>query len=234
MTRTVWLRLATCILVTLGVSLSALEEREKAAGGKRDKGAGAAGQGIPKEKAAGQGEEMAVKPAANPEDVEAFRKRGDTAAVEIVTLHDEIDKDYTDLRTAMNVAMGDDKEARKAKNEIKTLEAKIKRQSRKLKAAVEKLVLPIDRDYQATTRKYDGLQEKAKQFEDQKQDKRATATYQQADRYTAQIDAAKRTMEAARSFLTFESAEGLELGDDADDARGGKAGRTERGGKARD
>jgi DNA repair exonuclease SbcCD ATPase subunit len=233
MTRALGLRLAVLLLVAIGLSLPAEEAKENQAPKKKG-GAASAQAAKPTDKAAVDKEGVAEAPVATPEDVEAFRKREDPAAVEIVTLHDEIDKAYTDLRTAINVAAGDDKQARKAKTEIKALEARIRRQTRKLEAAVEKVAMPIDRDYKSTKRKYDGLQEKAKAFEDQKQEKRATATYQQADRYTGQMEAAKRTLEAVRSFLTFESAEGIELSSDRDDTRPGKGFRSDKGGKDRD
>jgi len=230
MTRTVWFRLTTTLLVTFCVGLSSAETKEKG------KAAKSAEKAVKAEDEVADKAEKAEKPVAKPEDVDAFRKRTDVAAVEIVTLHDEIDKAYTDLRTAMNVAQGDDKEARKARNEIKTLEARIKRQSRKLETAVAKLVQPIERDYKGAKAKYDVLEERAAQYEEEKREKNATATHQQAARYTAQLDAAQRTLDAVRSFLTFESAEGLDLGSDAADARSGRGGRgarTEMGGKER-
>jgi hypothetical protein len=222
MARNLALRLATGLLLALCIVLPAQEKREKE-GSATKKGGATTGlllRGKEKREAA---EGKAEKPTASPEDVNAFRQRKDPAAVAIVELYGEIDKAYTELRTAMNVASGDDKQARKAKTEVKTLEDKIKRQTRLLTSAVTKFAQPVEREYRMTKGKYDELQERARAFEEQKQEKRATATYQQADRYNAQLDASKRLLATVRSFLYFESAEGLEPNDEANEAKGGNA-----------
>jgi hypothetical protein len=227
MTRKWWFRLTAVLFLTVCVLVSAEDRNTRPRDTRRkstdtgqhlvnskDKGkAGASEQGkdMPQAEAGAEAKE----PAASPEDIDAFRKRQDPDAVEIVGLYNEIDKAYTDLRTALNVSKGSDREARKAKGEIRGLETTIKRQTHKLKAAVEKYAGPIEREYKATKAKYDSLQEKARQMEEQKQDKKATALHQQADTYNTELDSSKRLAAAARSFLHFESAEGIEVKDDS-------------------
>jgi hypothetical protein len=234
MTRNLWLSLTTSFLVALCISLSAQEKKEREPKKKGPEAAESAVKG--KEKAAAEvvaKEAEVKKPVANPEDVEAFRKRRDPDALEIVALYQEVDKGYTDLRTAMNVATGDDKEAKKAKTEVKALESKVKRQLRKLQDKVEKLAKPFDKIYEEAKRNYDLQRDRAKQLEEQGQEKKATAYYQRADRFTGQMEGAKRQGDTLRFFLYFESAEGLDLGNDVDDAKGGGKGaaRDDKGGK---
>lgn len=239
-----WLRLATCLCIAVCLSLSAEEKKEREVkkkgtevGNKAAKGKEKAEKAELKAEEKEEAEEVGKKaemPDVDPADVERFRQRKDPAAVEIYTLYDEIDKLYTELRTATNVAMGDDKEARKAKTEVKALQGKARRQKKKLDDAVGKLVTPLERSYKLTKGKFDALEEDANKLRDKGQEKAATGKDQQAARLNEEVSGAEKTLKVLRSFQYFESADGLDLGgDDADDAKGGKSGRTDRGDKPR-
>jgi tetratricopeptide (TPR) repeat protein len=174
--------------------------------------------------------EKAGKPDVRAVDVDGFRKSKDPAVVEIITLYDQIDKWYTELATAKNVAAGDDREARKAKGDVKAYETKIRRQLGKLEDAVDKYTKPLEKAYDQNKSQYDALRGKAEQYEKQGQDKKATDLYQQADRYTGKMEGAKRQLDTAKSFLYFESAQGMgNLGGGDDDDDDGRAPRDKRG-----
>lgn len=240
MIRDLWLRLGTCVLVAVSLTLAGEEKREREG---RKKGEEAAEkqakeavekQAKGKEAEKGAADEKTKKPDVRPEDVESFRKSKDPETMEIVALYDEIEKYYAELATARNVADGEDKEARKAEKDVKSYESKIKRQTRKLESAVEKFTRPLRKDYEEAKGKYDSLREKGDQLSDQKQEKRATALYQQADRLTGKMESSKRRLDVAQWFLVFDNAvpiAGLEDGDDDDgdgDERRSRPGRQDR------
>jgi hypothetical protein len=215
------LGLAAVILLGFGLLLAADERKERdskkrsaEAADQADKGAKADGE-KDKEGAGGK----AKKPEANAVDMEAFRKSKDPAAMEIVALYGEVDKAYAELATARNVALGDDREARKAEREGRTLESKIKRQLKKLEGEVEKYVRPLEKDYEENKRKYESLKTRGDQLSEQGQAKRATEQYQQADRYTGKVEGLKRQIDTAKAFLYFENAVAIEGDDDDGDGR---------------
>jgi hypothetical protein len=220
MSRHLWLTLTASLVLGLCVSLPAQEKQDKEP---KKKGDAPTGQLLKSKDSLltdgdkGATEVKAKKPdAALAPDIQSLRDSKDPGAVEIVALYNEIDRAYTEMATARNVATGEDREARKAKRDIKGYEATIKRQTRKLEIAVDHFGRPFEKDYSAAKQKFDVLNARAKQLEEQGHEKRATEAYQQANRYTGQMESAKRQLDAVRSFLYFQSAEGLELGGDAD------------------
>ena len=184
--RRVWLsRIVILALLAGGVVLTAAEGRGKSSRKKGD----------------GEGEKAAEKAAVEKKElpravyIDQFRKAKDPESMEIVALHDEIDQYYAELTTVRNVAAGEDREARKAEREVKGLETKIKRQVRKLEAAVEKYTRPRRKEHDETRRKYEELREKGDKLGEQGQDRKATETYQLADRLTGPLESMKRQIE---------------------------------------
>jgi len=227
MIRDLWLRLATCALIAVSLTLPAQEKKDREGRKKAtEEGADKEVKGKAGEKAGDKGvaeEGKSKKPDVLETSLQAFRRSQDPDVIEIVALYDEIEKCYAELATARNVASGEDKEARKAEKDVKGLEGRIKRQMRKLEGDVDKYTRPMRKDYEETKRKYDGLREKGDQLSEQKQEKRATGLYQQADRLTGKMEGLKRQLDTAEWFLCFDNAvpiAGLEDGDD-DDADGG-------------
>lgn len=232
---------AASVLLGACLAVSAADEKrdrgdsKKRAGDPAEQAAKAVQKAEAEAKAKGGGgdEAKGKKPEVLAADLERFRNSKDPAAVEIVALHGEVDKAYTELATARNVALGDDREAKKAERDAKTLESKIKRGLKKLEDSVEKYVRPLQRDYDENKAKYDALKAKGDQLSDQGQEKKATAQYQQADRYTGKIEEYRRQIETAKSFLYFDSAEGVKLSDDDDD-KDEKGDRGDRGSRTRE
>jgi|GEM_PF-3143049 len=239
-------RVLASVLLGLCLAVSGAEEKkDRARDSKKHTGdpADVAAKAVEKADAEAKekeaGDAKGKKPEVPADAMEAFRNSKDPAAMEIVALHNEVDKAYTELATARNVALGGDKEAKKAERDAKALESKIKRGLKKLEGEVEKYVRPLGRDYDENKGKYDALKAKGDQLSDQGQEKKATAQYQQADRYTGKIEGLKRQIDTAKAFLYFESAEGVSLddGDDDDgdkDAKDDKGGKDDRGSRTRD
>jgi uncharacterized phage infection (PIP) family protein YhgE len=240
MNPTLWLRLVAGGLLGLCLVASAADEKKDRDRDGRKRAGDAPGQaGKPAGKPdADQGKEedgdKPKKPDVLAADLEAFRDSKDPAAMEIVALHNEIDKAYTELATARNVALGGDREAKKAERDAKTLESKIKRGLKKLESEVGKYVRPLEKDYEETKGKHDALIEKADQLSQQGQEKKAAAQEQQAKRYTGKIEGLKRQIDTVKSFLYFDSAEGIDLGGDDDGDDGGKDGKGPRDREERD